>query len=79
VTTQRWPWEGAAHLDGEPLPKISPTEVKRVMRAIATILLAAFAEEETPVVKKRKTKKRAKKFAVKAKRSTRKKKRKVKP
>lgn len=61
MTTQRWPWEGA-HLDGEPLPKINPAEVKRAMRAIATIVLAAFAEEEVPVKKRRKAKKVQKRY-----------------
>lgn len=64
------------------LPKRTPNpaEVKRILRAVATIILAAFVEEETvkpskkaSVKKKRqaKAKKPKKKYPVKAKRSTR--------
>jgi hypothetical protein len=62
----------------------SPTEVKRILRAVATIILAAFVEEEAGKVKPSKkasqkkrgrkakaSRKTKKKYVIKAKRSTR--------
>jgi hypothetical protein len=67
----------------------SPTEVKRILRAVATIILAAFVEEEAKPSKKASAKKKKgrkakaprktkKKYAIKAKRSTRSSKKKAK-
>ncbi len=76
-----------------PMGSPSPLEVKRILRAVATIILAAFAGEEAVKPSKKasqKTRKKkqrrvampkrpTKKYAVKAKRTTRSSKKKAKP
>lgn len=66
----------------------SPADVKRILRAVATIILGAFAEEEVKPSKKASSKKKGskprakrktkKKYAIKAKRTTRSSKKKAK-